>query len=175
MSDDHVVGLAFQRLHCASLALGLALLAGCATAPRTPSAGASPAPPRREALMVDSAEAMLGQPYRYGGAAPGGFDCSGLVVYAASSAGIRMPRTAEEQLRAGAPIRRSELRAGDLVFMHLAHKELHVGIAIDGVRFIHAPSTGSRVRVDSLAAAPYARGFFAARRVIDAPAASSMR
>ena len=172
MSDDHAVGLA---LHCASLAFGLALLAGCATAPRTPSAGFSPVPLHRQALMVDSAEAMLGQPYRYGGAAPGGFDCSGLVVYAASSAGIRMPRTAEEQLRAGAPIRRSELRAGDLVFMHLAHKELHVGIAIDDARFIHAPSTGSRVRVDSLAAAPYSRGFFAARRVIDAPAPTSMR
>ena len=124
--------------------------------------------------MVKSAEAMLGQPYRYGGVAPGGFDCSGLAVYAASSAGIRLPRTAEEQLRAGAPVRRSEIRAGDLVFMHLAHKELHVGIAIDGVRFIHAPSTGSRVRVDSLAAAPYSRGFLAARRVIAAPATSSM-
>ena len=175
MSDDHAVGLAVPRLPFASLALGLALLAGCATAPRAPSAGASPATLRPEALMVDSAEAMLGQPYRYGGAAPGGFDCSGLVVYAASSAGIRLPRTAEEQLRAGAPIRRSELRAGDLVFMHLAHKELHVGIAIDGVRFIHAPSTGSRVRVDSLAAAPYSRSFLAARRVIAAPAPSSTR
>jgi cell wall-associated NlpC family hydrolase len=178
MSDDHAVGLAVPRLPFASLALGLALLAGCATAPRAPSAGASPAtqhPQAPQALMVDSAEAMLGQPYRYGGAAPGGFDCSGLVVYAASSAGIRLPRTAEEQLRAGAPIRRSELRAGDLVFMHLAHKELHVGIAIDGERFIHAPSTGSRVRVDSLAAAPYSRSFLAARRVIAAPAPSSTR
>ena len=175
MSDDHhAVELAFPRL-CAWLALGLALLAGCATAPRAPSAGASPAPLHPQAQLVDSAEAMLGQPYRYGGAAPGGFDCSGLVVYAASSAGIRVPRTAEEQLHAGAPIRRSEIRAGDLVFMHLAHKELHVGIAIDGVRFIHAPSAGSRVRVDSLAAAPYARGFLAARRLIDPRAPSSMR
>jgi cell wall-associated NlpC family hydrolase len=175
MSDDHTVGLAFPRLPCASLVLAFALLAGCVTAPRAPSTGAPPAPLRPETLMVDSAEAMLGQPYRYGGAAPGGFDCSGLVVYAASSAGIRLPRTADEQLRAGGPIRRSEIRAGDLVFMHLAHKELHVGIAIDDVRFIHAPSTGSRVRVDSLAAAPYARGFFAARRLIDSRSSSSMR
>ncbi len=175
MSDDHAVGLAFAGLQCASLVLGLALLTGCATAPRAPPADASPAPLRPQARMVDSAEAMLGQPYRYGGAAPGGFDCSGLVVYAAGSAGIRLPRTAEEQLRAGAPIRRSEIRAGDLVFMHLAHKELHVGIAIDGMRFIHAPSTGSRVRVDSLGSAPYARGFLAARRVIDPQAPSSMR
>jgi cell wall-associated NlpC family hydrolase len=173
MSDDHAVGRAFSWLPFAAFALGLTLLAGCATAPRAPSA-ASPAFLHQEALMVDSAEAMLGQPYRYGGAAPGGFDCSGLVAYAASSAGIRLPRTAEEQLRAGAPIRRSELRAGDLVFMHLAHKELHVGIAIGGERFIHAPSTGGRVRVDSLAAPAYSRGFLAARRVIGPPARSSM-
>ena len=43
--------------------------------------------------------------------------------------------------------------------MHLAHKELHVGIASTVERFIHAPSTGGRVRIDSLAAPPYAKGF----------------
>ncbi len=87
-------------------------------------------PRLRGAALVDLALAMLGQPYRCGGAAPGGFDCSGLVAYAAAGAGIRVPRTAHEQLRAGMPVARGELRAGDLVFMHLAHKELHVGIAI---------------------------------------------
>ena len=102
---------------------------------------------------------MLGQPYRFGGAAPGGFDCSGLVAYAASGAGVRVPRTAHEQLHAGTPVARSELQAGDLVFMHLAHKELHVGIAIDGERFIHAPSAGGHVRIDSLAAPPYSQQF----------------
>jgi len=108
---------------------------------------------------------MLGQPYVFGGAAPGGFDCSGLVVYAAGGAGIRMPRTAREQLNAGVHIARGEVRAGDLVFMHLAHKELHVGIAIDNDRFVHAPSTGGRVRIDSLNAPPYSKGFLAARRI----------
>ena len=128
-------------------------------------------PPRahrdQRELLVRVAASMLGQPYRFGGAAPGGFDCSGLVVYAANGAGIRVPRTAHEQLRLGRPIARRELQAGDLVFMHLAHKELHVGIAVDGGRFIHAPSTGGYVRVDSLAAAPYARGFVSARRIVD--------
>jgi cell wall-associated NlpC family hydrolase len=116
--------------------------------------------------MIDTAASMLGQPYRFGGAAPGGFDCSGLVVYAAAGAGIHVPRTAHEQLGFGRPIARGELQAGDLVFMHLAHKELHVGIAIDGERFIHAPSTGGHVRIDSLAASPYARGYLGARRII---------
>jgi cell wall-associated NlpC family hydrolase len=118
--------------------------------------------------MVESAAAMLGQPYRFGGAAPGGFDCSGLVVYAAAGAGVRVPRTAREQLGFGKPIARGDLQAGDLIFMHLAHKELHVGIAIDGERFIHAPSTGGYVRVDSLAVPPYARGYLSARRIFSA-------
>jgi murein DD-endopeptidase len=117
-------------------------------------------------LMVDSATAMIGQPYRFGGAAPGGFDCSGLVVYAAANAGIRVPRTAAEQLQIGSPVRRAELQAGDLVFMHLSSKELHVAIALDRQLFVHAPSSGGRVRVDSLLAPPYAKGFIGARRVV---------
>jgi cell wall-associated NlpC family hydrolase len=171
-------------LRGALLATGLALaLGGCATLPSavTKAPGAAPvAVPSNEkalggatpkvdstTLMVESAAAMLGQPYRFGGAAPGGFDCSGLVAYAAGNAGIRLPRTAQEQLHSGVPILRAQVRAGDLVFMRLAHKELHVGIAIDGERFIHAPSTGGHVRIDSLAAVPYAGGFLSARRVIE--------
>jgi cell wall-associated NlpC family hydrolase len=122
--------------------------------------------------MVARATAMLGQPYRFGGAAPGGFDCSGLVAYSAGNAGIRVPRTAQEQLHAGIPITRSDVSAGDLVFMHLAHKKLHVGIAIDNERFVHAPSTGGYVRIDSLGAPPYAAGFLRARRIVGAAAAT---
>ena len=123
-------------------------------------------PPDPRVIMVDRARSMIGQPYRWGGAEPGGFDCSGLVVYAANGAGIRVPRTAHEQLHSGTPIARREVHEGDLVFMHLAHKELHVGIAIDDERFIHAPSRGAHVRIDSLAAPPYARGFLGARRIV---------
>jgi murein DD-endopeptidase len=116
--------------------------------------------------MVASATAMLGEPYRFGGAAPGGFDCSGLVTFAAQSAGLNLPRTAKDQLRTGSRVGRDDLEPGDLVFMRLAHKELHVGIVVDGERFIHAPSRGGRVRIDSLAAPPYSAGFLGARRVI---------
>ena len=116
--------------------------------------------------MIDAAAAMIGQPYRFGGAAPGGFDCSGLVEYAARSAGIRVPRTAAEQLRIGSPVSRADLQGGDLIFMHLARKELHVAIALDSQLFVHAPSGGGRVRVDSLIAPPYAKGFIGARRVV---------
>ena len=116
--------------------------------------------------MIESATSMIGQPYRYGGAAPGGFDCSGLVSYSAASAGIRMPRTAAEQMQTGEPVARAELQPGDLVFMHLAAKELHVAIALDRQLFVHAPSSGGRVRIDSLLAEPYAKGFIGARRVV---------
>ena len=153
-------------------------LGACANAPRTPApaalgtpisrAAASPANPGTDprTLMIDSATAMLGQPYRWGGAAPGGFDCSGLVVYAAAGAGIRVPRTTQEQRNFGIRIARHDLLPGDLVFMHLERKDLHVGIVVDNERFIHAPSHGGRVRIDSLDAAPYANAFVTARRVI---------
>jgi len=157
--------------------VGLTLaLAGCATlpgprvAPRPEAPPAWVAPADGRTSIVKGATAMLGQPYQWGGAAPGGFDCSGLVFYASRGAGIRVPRTAHEQLHAGVAIRRRDLKAGDLVFMHLAHKELHVGIAIDNDRFVHAPSTGGHVRIDSLSAAPYAGAFVAARRIVDGAA-----
>jgi len=134
----------------------MAALAACAAQP--PVRHGAPA-------LVDSATMMLGQPYRYGGFAPGGFDCSGLVYYAARRAGLEVPRTAAAQLASGTAVARAAVRAGDLVFMHLSHKELHVGIAVGGERFIHAPSSGGRVRIDSLSAPPYDRGFFSARRI----------
>ncbi len=143
-----------------------AAAAGRAAAGLPVGAAAAPAsPPGGAAAMVESATAMLGQPYRFGGAAPGGFDCSGLVSFAARSAGLIVPRTAHDQLRTGVRVGRRELEAGDLVFMRLAHKQLHVGIAIGGGRFIHAPATGGRVRIDSLDSPPYSSGFLGARRL----------
>jgi len=98
-------------LNKALLAALLALtLAACATTSREISPPPQPAaatevpvenPPTPAQIMIDSATSMIGQPYRFGGAAPGGFDCSGLVFYAAANAGIRMPRTAAEQLQFG--------------------------------------------------------------------------
>jgi murein DD-endopeptidase len=167
-----------KTLGAAALVMALGACASTAPGSHPPHSKGAPdpstsAPAGRAASqrerMVNLAMSMLGQPYRFGGAAPGGFDCSGLVAYAAKGAGTHVPRTALEQAGSGRPVARGEVRSGDLVFMHLAHKELHVGIAIDGVRFIHAPSKGGYIRIDSLAAAPYARGFLSARRIIGAP------
>ncbi len=124
-------------------------------------------------LFVNAALSMLGQPYRYGGAAVGGFDCSGLVEFAAHRANLAVPRTALEQLGIGVPVPRGELKAGDLVFMHLIRKELHVGIALDADRFIHAPSTGRFVRISSLLNSPYNKAYFTARRILASDAATT--
>jgi cell wall-associated NlpC family hydrolase len=154
----------------AALAIGVAACATHQAAPQpaTPFASAKPSA-GGAARLVQSATAMLGQPYRYGGAAPGGFDCSGLVDYAAKNAGAVVPRTAQEQLRIGIAVGRDAVRAGDLVFMHLSAKELHVGIAVEHSLFVHAPSAGGRVRIDSLNDPPYARGFLTARRIVVLP------
>jgi cell wall-associated NlpC family hydrolase len=172
VKNSLLVALALGLTACATTSgpkPGSPAVSGTFLAPASPNSSQPFANPR--GLIVDSATAMLGQPYRWGGAAPGGFDCSGLVVYATNSAGLHLPRTAEEQLHAGVSVSRRELRAGDLVFLHLKRKELHVGIAIDSDRFVHAPATGGYVRIDSLAAAPYARGFLKARRIVDVPTA----
>jgi cell wall-associated NlpC family hydrolase len=140
-------------------------------APTEPKPGsATPLMIESAASLVQSATSMIGQPYRYGGTAPGGFDCSGLVSYAAASAGIRVPRTAAEQVQAGQPVARRDLQAGDLIFMHFSGKELHVGIALDRDFFVHAPSSRGKVRIDSLLAPPYAGAFIGARRVVLLPA-----
>jgi cell wall-associated NlpC family hydrolase len=150
-------------------------LAACATTSHqiSPAPAVEPAVapalaivPSAAQVMVDTATSMIGQPYRFGGSAPGGFDCSGLVAYSAANAGVPVPRTAAEQMEFGQPVTRSELQPGDLLFMHLSSKELHVAIALDRQLFVHAPSSGGRVRVDSLLAPPYAKGFIAARRVV---------
>lgn len=126
-----------------------------------------PTPPPGDIVaraFVDAALSMQGQPYRFGGAEPGGFDCSGLVAYAAKHAALLVPRTAREQLRAGVAVPMTQIAPGDLVFMRFK-KELHVGILTAPGQFVHAPSSGGRVRIDRLDAAPYAQGLFAARRI----------
>jgi len=106
-------------------------------------------PHSRRALAI--AVDMIGTPYRYGGSSPRGFDCSGLVYYAYSKAGIQAPRTAAAQYRKTKRVPVSDLQPGDLVFFTLSRgKVSHVGIYVGDGRFIHAPSSGKRVAYASL-------------------------
>jgi len=95
---------------------------------------------------------MAGKPYRYGGHTPQGFDCSGLVYYSFRRAGMDVPRSTETQRNRTRKVPASRLARGDLLFFNQEGKHSsHVGIYLGGNRFVHAPSSGKRVRVDSLA------------------------
>ena len=122
----------------------------------------------RGASIVSQARVHAGTAYQPGGAAPGGFDCSGFVQYLYRQAGIALPRTAEAQFAIGHSLRVPDIAAGDLVFFRTDGRRIsHVGIATGDGRFIHAPNTRSHVRVDRLDAAYWADRFAGARRLVD--------
>lgn len=103
--------------------------------------------------IVKVAKKMLGVKYRYGGTSPGrGFDCSGLVQYSHKAAGISLPRTTGQQYKAAKWIARKYLQAGDLVFFKTTSSRAvsHVGIYLGNNKFIHAPSSGKRVKISSM-------------------------
>jgi len=107
--------------------------------------------PPKPLTVIATARRMLGTPYRYGGADPSGFDCSGLVSYAYRSVGISVPRTSGEQFRQSRPVATDKLRSGDLLFFRLSPPKVsHVAIYDGGGRFIHAPSSGKQVSYASL-------------------------
>lgn len=116
--------------------------------------------------VARTAETLLGLPYREGGALPDGFDCSGLVSYVFARHGVAVPRDVRRQAFAGTAVSRDDLAPGDLVFFSTAGSgPTHVGIAIGGDRFIHAPRTGEVVRIESLSAGYWTSRFAAARRI----------
>ena len=101
--------------------------------------------------VVVKALSQLGKPYSYGGSSPNsGFDCSGLVQYSHNNAGIRVPRSTLDQKRQSKKVSRRNLEPGDLVFFKTGRKQYHVGIMVDGKRFVHAPSSGGSVMKSSL-------------------------
>lgn len=112
---------------------------------------------------------LIGVRYRYGGSTPQtGFDCSGLVRYVLyHTTKLHVGRTAESMAAEGRRVQRVELRVGDLVFFNTRGKIYsHVGIYLGSGRFIHSPSSGSRVRVDDLNNAYWQAHYSGARRLI---------
>jgi cell wall-associated NlpC family hydrolase len=108
------------------------------------------------------AKHMLGVRYVYGGSSPrSGFDCSGLVRYVYAHFGITLPHSSYAQFDRGRRVSRGSLRPGDLVFFDGLG---HVGMYIGNGRFIHAPHTGTRVRIETLAGW-YSSRFAGARRL----------
>lgn len=132
----------------------LALLSGCASRPTSSPAASFPVPPAGQdarLTVVAAAHNMVGAPYRPGGNSPRGFDCSGLVSYSHGHAGIEVPRTAAEQFSLARPIGRRDLLPGDLVFFKTEGRRVsHVGIYVGQGQFVHAPSSGKQVSLESL-------------------------
>jgi cell wall-associated NlpC family hydrolase len=141
-------------------------ISGCASAPKPPQPAENRAGTVAERAAHNAAQ-LVGKPYRYGGASPSsGFDCSGLVQYSYAQAGRKLPRSTDDQRVALQRIRVSELRPGDLIFFDQeGKKSSHVGIYVGSGEFVHAPSSGKRVRRDRLDAPYWSRHISEVRRL----------
>ena len=178
-------GPGFVTRLCLFGLLPLILLeAGCATTgavpqpfPRpgghAPSSGSAPRPdpaPRVGAAdgyaIAGTALGLRGSPYRNGGSDPSGFDCSGFVRYVFAQHGIGLGRTVGEQYHEGTEVR-AGVEAGDLIFFATSNSGAvsHVGMAIGGDEFVHAPSSRGEVRVERLTAPYWASRYIGARRI----------
>jgi peptidoglycan DL-endopeptidase CwlO len=128
---------------------------------RKPNPSPPPAGPGHPEV-VPIALRYLGVPYRWGGASPSGFDCSGFTMYVYGKIGISLPHLVSWQWRYGRQVSRSQLAAGDLVFFNGLG---HVGIYIGGGRFVHSPHTGDVVKISSIHESWYRSTWVGARRL----------
>jgi len=113
--------------------------------------------------IVAYAKRFRGIRYVYGGTSPrSGFDCSGFVRFVYAHFGVTLPHSSFGDFDRGRRIARSSLRPGDLVFFDAVG---HVGIYVGNGRFIHAPHSGTRVRIEQLGGW-YSSRFVGARRII---------
>ncbi|MGC9129050.1 MAG: C40 family peptidase [Acidithiobacillus sp.] len=110
----------------------------------------------REATVLDTvlvnAIAQIGKPYVWGGESRSeGFDCSGLIQYVLSQAGVEVPRTAAAQAAALPAVPMSRIQKGDLLFFNtLGRPYSHVGIYIGGDQFVSALNRRAGITVQSL-------------------------
>jgi cell wall-associated NlpC family hydrolase len=124
--------------------------------------------PQAPRAMASTALKFLGVKYRFGGDAPStGFDCSGLVSYAAEkSLGLKLPRQSAEMAREGESVKLTELKKGDLVFFNTrGFRNSHVGIYLGNQQFVHAPRKGAVVRVESMDISYWKKRYNGARRL----------
>jgi cell wall-associated NlpC family hydrolase len=170
----------------ASLTLLSAVLTGaCASTGATPRPFPMPGPrvtrpaspvaptdaPRRSPIseydLVGTALNLRGVPYKNGGTDRNGFDCSGFTQFVFAQYGLSLPREVREQFKTGKPVDRKALVPGDLIFFTTTEPGAsHVGIAVGGDEFVHAPSTSGVVRVERFSSSYWAPRFVGGRRVL---------
>jgi cell wall-associated NlpC family hydrolase len=131
--------------------------------PTEVEAAIAAAPPSRYGGVVGIAMQYLGVPYRWGGASPSGFDCSGLIMYVYAQVGVSLPHYTGSLWGMGVAVSRGDLQPGDLVFFNGLG---HAGIYVGGGNFIHAPHTGDVVKISSLSQDWYASTYQGARRIL---------
>lgn len=136
------------------------------------SSGQTRPVPGHKAAVMDvgsraavAAHRQVGAPYVYGGSSPRGFDCSGLVHFSYSEVGHAVPRTTSALWQAATPVDRGELRAGDILFFNVDGKMSHVGLYLGERHFVHAPSSGKFVSVETLDSPYYSRALLRAGRL----------
>ena len=166
----------FRRFGVVALSCNLALPALGADPPpqqeqTTPLARLQSLTSRASDLALQ-AMSMIGIRYKYGGTAPdSGLDCSGLVRYVFKQVrGTDLPRTSQELSQLGQKVETNELQPGDLVFYNTLRRSFsHVGIYLGDNKFIHAPSAGGEVRIESMDLSYWKKRFNGARRLNEPP------
>lgn len=125
-----------------------------------------PAKKSKGEMITFTAEKYKGVPYKFGGATPKGFDCSGFVMYVFDQHGIKLPRTADKQFEKGKFVTHKDLQAGDLVFFTTYEKGAsHCGIYMGKNNFIHASSSRG-VMISALSEKYWQDRYLGARRVL---------
>jgi hypothetical protein len=140
--------------------------------PATRTENTNPEPGTRNLELVPvpvltTALSFTGVPYRNGGSDPAGFDCSGFVQWVFAQHGMPLPREVKEQWRNGREVDRDEVMPGDLVFFQTVSRGAsHVGIALGGDQFVHAPSSNGVVRVERYSSAYWSKRWVGAKRIL---------
>jgi peptidoglycan DL-endopeptidase CwlO len=112
-----------------------------------------PSPTGAASVAVHTALAQLGDPYVWGAAGPGSFDCSGLTMYSWRAAGVSLPHSAAAQYGALPHVSQSALEPGDLVFF--GSPIHHVGMYIGKGLMVAAPSSGRVVQIQKVFRSDY--------------------
>ena len=116
-----------------------------------------PSSPVAPTVIVSTALMYRGIPYRNGGSDPSGFDCSGFVQWVFAQNGIQLPREVHDQYDAGQKIDLRDVQPGDLLFFETVSRGAsHVGVAVGGDQFVHAPSSKGVVRIERFTASYWA-------------------